>query len=79
MPGISFDRAAEYYDNTRGFPEGVDEQIRAAIVNYTGASFNTRFLELGVGTGRIALPFIQAGYDYSGRGWGEVNNTRFNT
>jgi len=47
MPGISFDRAAEYYDNTRGFPEGVAEQIRAAIVNYTGANFDTRFLELG--------------------------------
>lgn len=66
MPSIAFDRAAEYYDSTRGFAEGVSERIRDAIVATTGASKETRFLELGVGTGRIALPFIQAGYDYTG-------------
>ncbi len=42
------------------------ERIRDAIVAYTGADQRTRFLELGVGTGRIALPFIRAGYDYTG-------------
>lgn len=66
MPGVTFDRAADYYDLTRGLREGVAERIRDAIVEYTGADFSTRFLELGVGTGRIALPFIQAGYDYTG-------------
>lgn len=66
MPGISFDRAAEYYDATRGYLEGVPELIRDAIVKYTGADNSSRFLELGVGTGRIALPFIQAGYDFTG-------------
>src|SRR5689334_15240561 len=66
MPGISFDRAVEYYDATRGYAEGVAERIRDAIVKETEADQNTRFLELGVGTGRIALPFIQAGYDYTG-------------
>lgn len=60
------DRAAEYYDSTRGYAEGVAERIRDAIVNYTGASKDTKFLELGVGTGRIGLPFIQAGYNYTG-------------
>jgi len=66
MPSISFDRAADFYDATRGYAEGVAEQIRDAIVVYTGATSETRFLELGVGTGRIALPFIQAGYDFTG-------------
>lgn len=66
MPGMSFDRAAEYYDTTRGYAEGSAERIRDAIVRYTGADMATRFLELGIGTGRIALPFIQAGYDYTG-------------
>ncbi|MEI6045679.1 MAG: class I SAM-dependent methyltransferase [Chloroflexota bacterium] len=63
---ISFDRAVDFYDATRGFAEGVNEQIRDAIINYTGASKTSRFLELGIGTGRIAIPFIRAGYDYTG-------------
>jgi len=63
---LGFDRAAEYYDSTRGFPPGVAERIRDAIVAYTHADAQTRFLELGVGTGRIALPFIRAGYDFTG-------------
>ena len=66
MPGISFDRAVEYYDATRGYPAGVAERIRDAIVRETNANYATRFLELGVGTGRIALPFLQAGYSYTG-------------
>src|SRR4029079_90376 len=66
MTSVSFDRAAEYYDATRGYAEGSADRIRDAIVAYTGASQATRVLELGVGTGRIALPFIRAGYDYTG-------------
>src|SRR5882757_8901159 len=66
MPPASFDRAAEYYDTTRGYAAGSDERIRDAIVAYTAANSDTHFLELGVGTGRIALPFIRAGYDYTG-------------
>ncbi|MEO7913366.1 MAG: class I SAM-dependent methyltransferase [Roseiflexaceae bacterium] len=66
MRPVSFDRAAEYYDTTRGYAAGSAERIRDAIVAYAGAGFDTRFLELGVGTGRIALPFICAGYDYTG-------------
>ncbi len=66
MPPVSFDRAAEYYDTTRGYAAGSAERIRDAIVAYTRAGRDTRFLELGVGTGRIALPFIRAGYDYTG-------------
>lgn len=66
MPGVSFDRAATFYDATRGYAPGVAEQIRAGIHAYVGATPATRFLELGVGTGRVALPFIQAGDDFTG-------------
>ncbi len=66
MPGVSFDRAADYYDTTRGYAESSAEHIRDSIVRYTSADMTSRFLELGVGTGRIALPFILAGYDYTG-------------
>ena len=66
MTIISFDRAVDYYDETRGFLPGVAEQIRDVILSHTGAAKTTRFLELGIGTGRIALPFLEAGYDYDG-------------
>src|SRR5262249_32472212 len=66
MPGVGFDRAASFYDATRGLPTGVPEQVRDQIVRRTGAGQNTRFLEIGVGTGRIALPFVQIGADYTG-------------
>jgi len=66
MPGVVFDRASSFYDATRGFPPGVAEQVRDQIALYTAARYDTRFLEIGVGTGRIALPFVQIGADYTG-------------
>ena len=66
MPGVNFDRAAAFYDATRGLPDGVAEQVRDAILDRAGAGPGTRFLEVGVGTGRIALPFVRAGHDYGG-------------
>lgn len=63
---ISFDRAADYYDRTRGYPPGVESRIAAALLAAAGATPQTRLLELGVGTGRIALPIIRAGYAYTG-------------
>jgi ubiquinone/menaquinone biosynthesis C-methylase UbiE len=66
MPGVVFDRATSFYDATRGFPPGVAEQVRDQIARCTGAGRSTRLLEIGVGTGRIALPFLQIGADYTG-------------
>ena len=66
MPGVNFDRAAAFYDATRALPEGVAEQVRDAILDHVGARPGTRFLEAGVGTGRIALPFVRAGHAYCG-------------
>ncbi len=63
---ISFDRAAGYYDETRGYPPGVAERIGQALLDVAGATPATRILEPGVGTGRIALPIVRAGYRYTG-------------
>lgn len=66
MPGVTFDRAISYYDATRGLPDGVPEQVRARLIPLVGGNRDTHYLEVGVGTGRIALPFVTAGDDYTG-------------
>ncbi len=66
MPGVNFDRAAEYYDATRGYPPGVDEQLRDALIKQLHLAPQASIIEPGIGTGRIALPFVRAGYRYTG-------------
>jgi ubiquinone/menaquinone biosynthesis C-methylase UbiE len=56
MPSIAFDRAAEYYDETRGFPPGEESRIADLFRRAGGLTRASRVLEIGVGTGRIALP-----------------------
>src|SRR6266704_4846579 len=56
---VVFDRAAGYYDDTRGLPDEVSEQIADRME--AAAAPEARFLELGVGTGRIALPLQRRG------------------
>ncbi len=63
---LGFDRASPRYDATRGYPPEVAERIGAAIIEAAAASADARFLEVGVGTGRIALPIARRGYDYTG-------------
>ncbi|MCZ7567651.1 MAG: class I SAM-dependent methyltransferase [Ardenticatenaceae bacterium] len=58
---VSFDRAADFYDETRTLPPEVARACRGTILAATDAGASTRFLELGIGTGRIAAPFIEAG------------------
>ena len=53
---IGFERAASYYDVTRGFPPGVGEAIADAFARAARLRLTSRVLEVGVGTGRIALP-----------------------
>ncbi|HEY2834448.1 MAG TPA: class I SAM-dependent methyltransferase [Sporichthyaceae bacterium] len=56
---VSFDRAADFYDRTRGLsPELEQAQTELLAGELTGAS---RCLEIGVGTGRIGLPLAHAG------------------
>lgn len=56
---MSFNRAADYYDATRGLPE----QVRTALADVLAAELAgaSRCLEVGVGTGRIALPLHERG------------------
>jgi len=56
---IVFDRAAGYYDATRGFPDGVAPQVARAFYEAGGLGRRSRVLELGIGTGRIALPLSE--------------------
>lgn len=56
MTSVAFDRAADYYDETRGFPAGVEKQAAALIAEVGNFDTRTRLLEIGIGTGRIALP-----------------------
>jgi SAM-dependent methyltransferase len=53
---VVFDRAADFYDATRGYPRGVAARVAARIAEAGGLGSTSRLLEVGVGTGRIALP-----------------------
>jgi SAM-dependent methyltransferase len=56
---ISFDRAAEYYDQTRGLPpESAATQTRILADELSGRA---RVLEIGVGTGQVALSLHDEG------------------
>jgi SAM-dependent methyltransferase len=56
---ITFDRAADYYDQTRGLPLGEDTAIAALIREVGKLNSSSRVMEVGVGTGRIALPLAK--------------------
>ncbi len=56
---VAFDRAAGFYDATRGFPPGVDERVGELFVAAGGLGRGSRLLEVGIGTGRIALPLAR--------------------
>jgi ubiquinone/menaquinone biosynthesis C-methylase UbiE len=53
---IVFDRAADFYDATRGFPPGEEQHIGPLIAQAGSLMHSSRVLEVGIGTGRIALP-----------------------
>lgn len=56
---VNFDRAAAFYDETRGFPIGVERQVAQLITKTAGLTPESRVLEIGIGTGRIARPLAQ--------------------
>jgi SAM-dependent methyltransferase len=61
---VAFDRAAEFYDETRGVSAEVEAQI-VAILNRELAPRGP-CLEIGVGTGRVGLPLYRSGVDMTG-------------
>lgn len=64
MRSISFDRAADIYDATRVHPHEVSQAIADSIQKLFPAP--QKILEIGVGTGRIALPCAAKGQPYFG-------------
>lgn len=66
MSSISFDPVAHAYDSTRGYPPGLEQQIAEGLESIAGATEQSVFLEIGVGTGRIAIPLASRGHDYTG-------------
>lgn len=53
---IVFDRAASFYDQTRGLPEEIEHWLAQTARAQAGLHAGSTVLEIGVGTGRIALP-----------------------
>jgi ubiquinone/menaquinone biosynthesis C-methylase UbiE len=56
---VVFDRAASFYDETRGFPPGEERSIAALISRVGHLGPDSRVFEIGIGTGRIALPLAR--------------------
>lgn len=56
---ISFDRAVEYYDRTRGLSEEASRATTAILAEELRD--RGRALEIGVGTGLVSLPLAEAG------------------
>jgi ubiquinone/menaquinone biosynthesis C-methylase UbiE len=63
----SFDRVAHLYDETRGLPAHVDKQIAEAIATIVReVCASPRLLEVGIGTGRMAVPLAALGVRVAG-------------
>jgi SAM-dependent methyltransferase len=63
-PSVSFDRAADYYDRTRSMSPDAAARLTAVLAE--ALIGHGPVLEIGVGTGRIALPLADAGIDVVG-------------
>jgi ubiquinone/menaquinone biosynthesis C-methylase UbiE len=61
---LSFDRAADYYDRTRGLSDAARREVIALVAGQIAG--RVPILEVGVGTGRMALPLAAAGVDVVG-------------
>jgi SAM-dependent methyltransferase len=60
----SFDRAADIYDETRGFPPGIADLVADSAARALPPG--GRLLDVGVGTGRIAKPMLARGFRVTG-------------
>lgn len=69
VPGsgsLSFDPVAHVYDDTRGYPPGAPQAIAEAMLRYGPIVAGASALEIGIGTGRIALPLLARGVRVTG-------------
>jgi ubiquinone/menaquinone biosynthesis C-methylase UbiE len=63
---ISFDRAADFYDETRKLEPQIASAITEAILSELRQAGAERVLEIGVGTGRMARPLMAEGIEVTG-------------
>ncbi|HEV3281270.1 MAG TPA: class I SAM-dependent methyltransferase [Acidimicrobiales bacterium] len=64
MSSLSFDRAADFYDATRGLPTDIGDALTDLLAQELEGRRSC--LEIGVGTGRIALPLSGRGVRLTG-------------
>jgi SAM-dependent methyltransferase len=64
VESVNFDRAAAYYDATRTLPADTMDRLTAMLAAELGG--RQPCLEVGVGTGRIALPLHRSGITLAG-------------
>jgi ubiquinone/menaquinone biosynthesis C-methylase UbiE len=65
VESVNFDRAARYYDATRALPADVMAEVTGVLAGELGPA-RQPCLEIGVGTGRIALPLHEQGIRLAG-------------
>jgi ubiquinone/menaquinone biosynthesis C-methylase UbiE len=63
-PSRSFDRAANFYDQTRPLFEPIATHGIQALLDLAGPQ--ARVLDVGTGTGRISIPLLERGMDLIG-------------
>ena len=63
----SFDRVAEVYDETRGLPADISAEIASGMAKiFRDVGTAPRVLEIGIGTGRMAVPLAAMGVRVAG-------------
>jgi ubiquinone/menaquinone biosynthesis C-methylase UbiE len=64
---VVFDRAVAFYDRTRGLPHQAETWLAQVVAEEVPLAAGSKVLEIGVGTGRIALPLVRRNrYRYTG-------------
>src|SRR5512139_1497932 len=63
-PSRSFDRAADYYDQTRELPEPIATNGIPALLQHIAP--RGKILDVGTGTGRISVPLLRLSADVTG-------------
>ncbi len=56
---VPFDHAADYYDATLRIPPQVASKVVESLITAGRLSRDSRVLEIGEGTGRIAIPLAK--------------------
>lgn len=77
MRFTEFDRVAASFDRYRAFPHHIGEQLCDRVTAALEAQPGTEFLDMGVGTGRVAALFLGKGYRYIGIDLSEAMIRRF--